>query len=124
MRSGPDQRPGNRFRRNRPSQPYPGTTQHSQAFDSHGPGDRIRGTASQIYERYLTLAREAARTDDRVASESYYQHAEHYFRISNPGRDSNSAVTSHPVNEVSVTPDVPPAEQSEIERPGISPPEV
>ena len=29
--------------------------------------------------------------DDRVASEGYYQHAEHYFRIDNAGRDGNSA---------------------------------
>lgn len=114
MRSGPDQRPGNRFRRNRPSQPQSGTSQHSQAFSSHGPGDRVRGTASQIYERYLTLAREAARTDDRVASEGYYQHAEHYFRISNAGRDGNSVVTLHPIDQTTAATDLPPAEQNEI----------
>jgi hypothetical protein len=100
MRSGPDQRSGNRFRRDRPSQPHSGTAHHSQTFDSHGPGDRVRGTASQIYERYLTLAREAARTDDRVASECYYQYAEHYFRIGNAGRDDNSATATHPTGHV------------------------
>jgi hypothetical protein len=46
-----------------------------------------------MYQRYLTLAQEAARMDDRVASEGYYQHAEHYFRIGNAGRDGNSATT-------------------------------
>jgi len=100
MRSGPDQRPGNRFHRDRPSQPHSGTAHHSEAFDSHGPGDRIRGTASQVCERYLSLAREAARTDDRVASECYYQHAEHYFRISNAGRADNSAAATHPTGHV------------------------
>lgn len=100
MRSGPDQRPGNRFRRDGPSQPHSGMPQHSQSFNGHGPGDRIRGSASQICERYLILAREAARTDDRVASEGYYQHAEHYFRISNAGREGNPATGAHPTGQV------------------------
>jgi hypothetical protein len=63
-------------------------------LDSRGPGERIRGSASQIYQRYLTLAQEAARSDDRVAAENYYQHAEHYFRVSNESRVGNSAGTS------------------------------
>ena len=42
--------------------------------------------------RYLALAREAARTDDRVVSENYYQkHAEHYFRIKNLGQAGQSS---------------------------------
>jgi hypothetical protein len=124
MRSGPDQRPGNRFHRNRPSQPQPGTSQPSQTFDSHGPGDRIRGNASQVYERYLTLAREAARSDDRVASENYYQHAEHYFRIGNAGRDGNSAAALPPIDQATFETDLAPTERSEIEEPVISAPEV
>ena len=119
MRSGPNQRPGNRFQRNRPS-----PSQHPQGFDSHGPGDRIRGTASQIYERYLALAREAARTDDRVASEGYYQHAEHYFRISNAGRDGDSAATSRPIDNPAVETNIASVEWSEIEQPAIPTPEV
>ena len=67
-------------------------------LDSHGPGERIPGSAAQIYQRYLTLAQEAARTDDRVAAENYYQHAEHYFRVNNESRDRNSAGTSHPID--------------------------
>jgi hypothetical protein len=89
MRSGPDNRPGNRFRSNQPTQPRP--PQGSQAFSSQGPGERIRGNASQMYQRYLTLAEEAARNDDRIASENYYQHAEHYFRVNNESRERNSS---------------------------------
>ena len=66
-------------------------------LDSHGPGERIPGSAAQIYQRYLTLAQEAARTDDRVAAENYYQHAEHYFRVNNESRVGNSAGTSDPI---------------------------
>jgi hypothetical protein len=124
MRSGPDQRPGKRFHRNRPSQPNSGTSQDSQAFDSRGPGDRIRGTAPQIYERYLTLAREAARIDDRVAAEGYYQHAEHYFRVGNATHGGNSAAASQPNDQATVETWPAPTALSQIEEPVIPAPEV
>ena len=98
MRSGPDQQSRGRFNANRPSHQQPRGPQHNQMLDSHGPGERIRGSASQIYQRYLTLAQEAARIDDRVAAENYYQHAEHYFRVNNESRTGNSAGTSHPID--------------------------
>jgi len=53
----------------------------SQTFDSNGPNVKIRGNAYQVYERYLTLAREAQSSDDRIAAENFFQHAEHYFRV-------------------------------------------
>jgi hypothetical protein len=65
----------------------------NQTLDSRGPAERVRGTAAQISERYLTLAREASRSDDRVAAEGYYQHAEHYLRTSNAARDDAPAGT-------------------------------
>lgn len=34
-------------------------------------------------EKYLTLARDASASGDRIAAENYYQHAEHYYRILN-----------------------------------------
>ena len=52
-----------------------------QTFDSNGPDVRIRGNAWQVHEKYLALARDAASSGDRVQSENYLQHAEHYFRI-------------------------------------------
>jgi hypothetical protein len=55
----------------------------SQTFDSNGPNVKIRGNAYQVYERYLALAREAQSSGDRIASENFYQHAEHYFRVMN-----------------------------------------
>jgi hypothetical protein len=44
---------------------------------------RIRGTASQIYDKYCALAHDANASGDRIAAENYLQHAEHYFRIHN-----------------------------------------
>ena len=54
-----------------------------QTFESNGPSVKIRGTAYQVFERYVALAREAATSGDRIAAESFYQHAEHYFRVRN-----------------------------------------
>lgn len=34
-----------------------------------------------IHERYLQLARDAASAGDRVLSENYLQHADHYYRL-------------------------------------------
>lgn len=56
-----------------------------QNFDSNGPGVRIRGNATQVYEKYIQLARDAQGTGDRVMSENMLQHAEHYYRILNEG---------------------------------------
>jgi hypothetical protein len=55
----------------------------SQTFDSNGPNVKIRGNAYQVYERYLSLAREAQSSGDPVSAENFYQHAEHYFRVMN-----------------------------------------
>lgn len=55
----------------------------NQSFDSNGPDVKVRGNAQQIVEKYLTLARDASSTGDRIAAENYYQHAEHYYRLLN-----------------------------------------
>lgn len=41
----------------------------------------MRGTPQQIIEKYLTLARDAQLSNDRVAEQSFLQHAEHYTRM-------------------------------------------
>ena len=55
----------------------------NHVFDSSGPDLRIRGTAQQLFEKYLQLGRDSTSSGDRVMAESYFQHAEHYFRILN-----------------------------------------
>jgi Domain of unknown function (DUF4167) len=90
MRSGPDQRSRGRFNPNRPFRPQPRVPQSNETLDSNGPDVRVRGTARQIFERYVALAREAATSDDRIAAENFYQHAEHYFRIDKARREGNS----------------------------------
>src|SRR3954468_1449885 len=55
----------------------------NHVFDSNGPEVRVRGTAQQLFEKYLQLGRDATSSGDRVMAEGYFQHAEHYFRILN-----------------------------------------
>src|SRR5689334_4832032 len=53
----------------------------TRVYESNGPDVKIRGTASQVAEKYIQLARDAQGSGDPVAAENYYQHAEHYFRV-------------------------------------------
>lgn len=53
----------------------------NRSYESNGPGVKLRGTAAQVFEKYLALARDASSSGDRIASESFYQHAEHYYRL-------------------------------------------
>jgi hypothetical protein len=53
----------------------------TRVYESNGPDVKIRGTASQVAEKYIQLARDAQGSGDPVAAENYYQHAEHYFRL-------------------------------------------
>jgi hypothetical protein len=52
-------------------------------FESSGPEVKIRGTAHQLHEKYLALARDATSAGDRIAAESFFQYADHYHRILN-----------------------------------------
>lgn len=58
-----------------------GQPNRMQVLDSNGPDVRIRGTAAQVYEKYMTLAKDAHSLGDMVLAESYLQHAEHYQRL-------------------------------------------
>ncbi|QJD17487.1 DUF4167 domain-containing protein [Paracoccus sanguinis] len=53
----------------------------NRVFDSSGPEGKVRGTPQQIIEKYLALARDAQLSGDRVAEQSFFQHAEHYTRM-------------------------------------------
>lgn len=73
----------NRRHRNRGNGGRRNNHQRTQVFDSNGPDVRIRGTAHQVCEKYLALAKDAASSGDWTMAENYYQHAEHYQRIIN-----------------------------------------
>ena len=90
-------RQGNHGRRPRGGRPNrrPGPLK-AQTFDSNGPDVRIRGNAHQVYEKYLNLARDATAGGDRVLAESYWQFAEHYYRIIHESTDPESPGSHRP----------------------------
>lgn len=71
----------------------------TQVFDSNGPDVRIRGTAYQVCEKYLALAKDAAATGDKIMAENFLQHAEHYQRIINEWGDDNHRTVSSDQSE-------------------------
>lgn len=75
MRQGQHQKKNNRGRNRRQGNPG------NRVFESNGPDVKIRGNASHVSEKYLTLARDAQASGDPIAAENYLQHAEHYLRI-------------------------------------------
>lgn len=66
----------NKNNRNRPSGNIV-----NRVFDSNGPEGKVRGTPQQIIDKYNQLARDAQLANDRVATENFQQHAEHYLRL-------------------------------------------
>jgi hypothetical protein len=55
----------------------------NNTYESSGPEVKVRGSAAQVLERYLAMARDASAAGDRIAAENYLQHAEHYYRVLN-----------------------------------------
>jgi hypothetical protein len=88
-----------------------------QTFESNGPNVKIRGNAYQVFERYVTLAREAAASGDRIAAENFFQHAEHYFRIMSANGEVNQHGTQRPM-----TPDVSEHDGESSENDGLQQP--
>lgn len=60
----------------------------NRTYESSGPGSKIRGNASQLFDKYQAMAHDAHTSGDRVAAENYMQHAEHYYRLLNPSNAS------------------------------------
>jgi hypothetical protein len=83
MRHGAARRQRNRGGHGGPGGQRRNPNNRAQVFDSNGPDVRIRGTAYQIHEKYMALARDAAGSGDVILAESYLQHAEHYQRMIN-----------------------------------------
>lgn len=53
----------------------------NRVFDSSGPEGKVRGTPQQIIDKYNQLARDSQLSNDRVATENFQQHSEHYVRL-------------------------------------------
>ena len=89
----------NNFRRNdrgyksntdRPK--YGSNFSKSENFQRKSPG-RNNHNASKLIEKYSNLAREALSSGDKILSENYFQHADHFTRILND-QDAQKKINS------------------------------
>ena len=55
---------------------------NNDSFQRKVPG-RNNHNASKLIEKYNEMAREALANEDRVLSENYFQHADHFTRVQN-----------------------------------------
>ncbi len=55
--------------------------------------------APRLIEKYNDLAREALSNGDKILSENYYQHADHFLRVSLEQSSSNSISQKNYTNE-------------------------
>ena len=64
------------FKRNGENQSF----SNSASFQRKSPG-RNNQNAPKLIEKYTDLAREALSNGDKILSENYFQHADHFIRI-------------------------------------------
>ena len=74
------------FKRNGESQSFSNNTN----FQRKSPG-RNNQNAPKLIEKYTDLAREALSNGDKILSENYFQHADHFIRIQGEKEKSRTA---------------------------------
>ena len=70
------------FKQNSDRSKYGSNFSNNETFQRKVPG-RNNHNASKLIEKYSNLAREALSTGDKILSENYFQHADHFTRILN-----------------------------------------
>ena len=68
------------FKSNGERTKYNSSFSNNENFQRKIPG-RNNHNASKLIEKYSSLAREALSNGDKILSENYFQHAEHFIRI-------------------------------------------
>ena len=71
---------------------------NNDTFQRKVPG-RNNHNASKLIEKYNNLAREALSTGDKILSENYFQHADHFTRIMNEREIKKKIDNSNEVSE-------------------------
>ena len=71
---------------------------NNENFQRKAPG-RNNHNASKLIEKYNNLAREALSSGDKILSENYFQHADHFTRILDEQEKSKKAKYSSNVEE-------------------------
>ena len=61
---------------------------------------RNNQNASKLVEKYNNLAREALSTGDKILSENYFQHADHYTRVLSDREIQKKSLDNKPIKDV------------------------
>ena len=78
------------YKRNGESQKFHSDFSPSSNFKRKSPG-RNNHNAPKLIEKYNDLAREALSNGDKILSENYFQHADHFVRILGEQEDNRLA---------------------------------
>ena len=71
---------------------------NSENFQRKAPG-RNNHNASKLIEKYNNLAREALSGGDKILSENYFQHADHFTRIFNEKETKKKTIFKNQIPE-------------------------
>ena len=82
------------FKRNGENQSF----SNNVNFQRKSPG-RNNQNASKLIEKYTDLAREALSNGDKILSENYFQHADHFIRIQS--EKEKNRIAQDDVNKIS-----------------------
>ena len=81
------------FKRNGENQSF----SNSVNFQRKSPG-RNNQNAPKLIEKYVDLAREALSNGDKILSENYFQHADHFIRIQS--EKEKNRIVQNDVNKI------------------------
>ena len=90
------------FKNNGDRQKFSSSYTNKDSFQRKVPG-RNNHNAPKLIEKYNDLAREALSSGDKILSENYFQHADHFTRILNE-QEKNRALKNSSINTDVVTP--------------------
>ena len=120
------------FRNNNRRPAYRGNNEgskfsHNDNFQRKAPG-RNNHNASNLIEKYNNLAREALAQEDKILSENYFQHADHFTRVQNE-QESNrvariNSSSTEPVKSIKTETETVKAVKIDEEKEVITEPEV
>ena len=94
------------YKRNGDGQKFNSDFSSPSSFQRKTPG-RNNYNAPKLIEKYNDLAREALSNGDKILSENYFQHADHFMRIlAEQENNKSSKVSDNKIqNEISVLED-------------------
>ncbi len=113
------------FRRDGDGPKFKSNFSSNSTFQRKVPG-RNNYNASKLIEKYNDLAREALANEDKILSENYFQHADHFTRVLNeqekkrPIKAVDSINKSEPVTKTEEKEKITSNEEKEIEKQSLS----